>query len=452
VQRRAARTGWRLLAIAGVFLGLAFGLVAISPPAQAARPATSCPSLPYVNGFDVSHFSDTITWSKVTCEDFVYAEATDGTAFADPTFSANRAGALGAGIPFGAEDVFEPNEAGGAQATAFLGVYSPRPGDPPPALEVETADSQTAATIVAGIGTWVSAVEAATGIVPVIYTPYSFWASTLENSTAYTTDPLWDAAVGAGPPPVPASDWGGNSWTLWQYDLNGTVSGVPENGATDLDYFAGANLTSLESSPATTVTITSHSAKPVVGRPITLYTRVAGSFTGSEVPTPSGSVTVSDGTHSCKASLSGSGGIATGSCAITEATAGTHSFTASFPGDSNWHASVTSKGTSISLAKATSTTTLKLSTKRVTYGDEQAEHLSVTVTSAYAGSKPTGRVTIEEGATKLCVVTLVSGKGSCKLSAKELKVGVYRLVATYGGGANFGDSTSAKETLTVAKG
>ncbi|MGO8874393.1 MAG: glycoside hydrolase family 25 protein, partial [Acidimicrobiales bacterium] len=312
VQRRAACTGWRVLVIAGAFLGLGSGFVAVSPAAQAASPATSCTSLPYINGFDVSHFSGTITWSAVTCEDFVYAEATDGTSLRDATFATNRAGALAAGIPFGAIDVFEPNQDPGAQATAFLSAYSPRPGDLPPVLDVEVADGETATTILAGIGTWVSAVEAATGLVPVVYTPYSFWTSTLENSTAYTTDPLWDAAVGGGPPPVPASDWGGNGWTLWQYNLNGTVSGVPENGATDLDYFAGASLTSLESSPATTVTITSHTAKPVVDRPITFDLRVAGGFTGSEVPTPSGSVTVSDGTRSCKARLSGSGGIATG--------------------------------------------------------------------------------------------------------------------------------------------
>jgi hypothetical protein len=49
------------------------------------------------------------------------------------------------------------------------------------------------------------------------------------------------------------------------------------------------------------------------------------------------------------------------------------------------------------------------------------------------------------------VITLSSGKGSCTLSAKRLKVGTYRLVATYGGSTNFKGSTSAKETLTVVK-
>jgi hypothetical protein len=49
------------------------------------------------------------------------------------------------------------------------------------------------------------------------------------------------------------------------------------------------------------------------------------------------------------------------------------------------------------------------------------------------------------------VIKLSSGKGSCTLSAKRLKAGTYRLVATYSGNKNFKGSTSAKETLTVAK-
>jgi hypothetical protein len=103
------------------------------------------------------------------------------------------------------------------------------------------------------------------------------------------------------------------------------------------------------------------------------------------------------------------------------------------------------------VGKATTKTALKLSTTKVTYGHEQTEHLSVTVSPQHSGSKPTGTVKVKESSTTLCVITLSSGKGSCTLSAKRLKVGTYRLVATYGGSTNFKGSTSAKETLTVVK-
>jgi hypothetical protein len=69
----------------------------------------------------------------------------------------------------------------------------------------------------------------------------------------------------------------------------------------------------------------------------------------------------------------------------------------------------------------------------------------------FAGSTPTGKVTIKASATTLCVITLKSGKGSCTLSTKKLAVGTRHLVATYSGSTDFDGSASAKGTLTVAK-
>jgi len=103
---------------------------------------------------------------------------------------------------------------------------------------------------------------------------------------------------------------------------------------------------------------------------------------------------------------------------------------------------------SVTPTKATSKIVLRLSTTKVTYGHEQVLHLSVTVSPEFAGSTPTGTVPVKDSTTTLCVIKLSSGKGSCRLS---LKVGTYRLVATYGGSTNFKSSTSAKETLTVTK-
>jgi hypothetical protein len=106
---------------------------------------------------------------------------------------------------------------------------------------------------------------------------------------------------------------------------------------------------------------------------------------------------------------------------------------------------------SVTPTKATSETVLKLSSKKVTYGDEQAEHLSVTVSPQHSGPTVTGTVTIKAATRTLCVIKLKSAKGSCRLSPKKLKAGTYRLVATYSGSANYKGSISAKETLTVAK-
>ena len=98
-------------------------------------------------------------------------------------------------------------------------------------------------------------------------------------------------------------------------------------------------------------------------------------------------------------------------------------------------------------ARATTKTALKLSATKVTYGDEQTERLSVTVSTHYPGTTPSGRVTITQSGSSLCLITLSSGKGSCTLSAKRLNAGTYPLVATYQGSVDFDGSTSAKETL-----
>ena len=102
------------------------------------------------------------------------------------------------------------------------------------------------------------------------------------------------------------------------------------------------------------------------------------------------------------------------------------------------------------MAKATSKTTLSLSATKVTYGHEQAEHLTVTVTPRYSGI-PAGKVTIKTGTTTACTVTLASGKGSCTLGASKLRAGTYTLVAAYPGSSDFTSSTSAKKTITVVK-
>ena len=117
--------------------------------------------------------------------------------------------------------------------------------------------------------------------------------------------------------------------------------------------------------------------------------------TGSGTAAPAGVVTVSDGTRSCQAVLSGAGGLATGSCAITEQVPGSYSFTASFPGDANYPAG-TSRPEPVTVTRAATTTKLSLSSTSVTYGQEQALVFSVTVALQYSGT-PGGQVLITSG-------------------------------------------------------
>ncbi len=167
-------------------------------------------------------------------------------------------------------------------------------------------------------------------------------------------------------------------------------------------------------------------------------------FTGAVL---AGTVTITESTTTlCVIPLSSGAG----SCVLS-ATAlplGVYSIVATYSGNPYFSASA-SPAQSRTVAKAASKTALKLSEAKVTYGDEQAEKMSVTVTSAFTGVVPSGTVTITESTRTLCVITLSSGAGSCVLSATAIPAGTYSIVATYSGDAYFGGSASPGQSLTV---
>ena len=194
----------------------------------------------------------------------------------------------------------------------------------------------------------------------------------------------------------------------------------------------------------TTTAITGTTPGPVVGQPITVGVSVEADAPGNG--TPAGTVTVSDGTNVCMAKLNAGAG----SCKISATTAGDQDFTASYGGSLNDASSATPAATPVIVGKATTKTALKLSGSRVTYGDEQAERLSVTVSPQFAGVVPSGKVTLKESTTTLCVIKLSSAKGSCTLGATRFGAGVEHLVASYGGSSDFDGSSSSHQTVTIS--
>jgi hypothetical protein len=206
------------------------------------------------------------------------------------------------------------------------------------------------------------------------------------------------------------------------------------------------------SSPATSKTALNPSATKVTyghEQVLHLSVTVSSAYSGSPTGTVTVAVTVKKSTTTlCVITLSA----AKGSCTLSaeKLSAGAYSLVATYGGSADFKGSTSAKKT-LTVAKATSSTALKLSETKVTYGHEQVLSLSVTVSPQYSGTTPTGTVTVKESTTTLCTITLSAAKGSCTPSANKLPVGVYSLVAAYGGSTNFDTSTSAKETLTVAK-
>ena len=153
------------------------------------------------------------------------------------------------------------------------------------------------------------------------------------------------------------------------------------------------------------------------------------------------------GAQSCQATLTGSNGVATGSCQITEPALGSYSLTATYPGDKAFDPSRAPAGR-LTVSRARSRTTLQLSAGSAVYGNEKPLTIKVTVAPQFTGT-PTGKVRITAGQITLCTVQLSGGTGACfPASPTALGEGKAVLVASYPGDLGFGGS-SADATLTV---
>jgi hypothetical protein len=103
----------------------------------------------------------------------------------------------------------------------------------------------------------------------------------------------------------------------------------------------------------------------------------------------------------------------------------------------------------IPVVKASTATTVSLSKKLITYGHEKSLVITVKVRPQFTGT-PTGTITVTAGHTTLCRKALTGAKATCSMrTAKELKVGRYKVRAKYSGSAAFLASSSAVVLLRV---
>ena len=182
----------------------------------------------------------------------------------------------------------------------------------------------------------------------------------------------------------------------------------------------------------TTTNITSDTPDPsVVGQAYIVSWSVTVNAPGSGTPT--GTVTVTDGTGgSCSAAVTA------GSCALTSASSGAKSLTATYAGDSNFAGS-TSATAPHQVNKADTTTTINSDSPDPSVIG-QAYTVSVTVAAAPPGSgTPTGSVNVTDGSASCSIATLSGGTGSCLLTSTT--AGAKTLTATYGGDSNFNNSS-----------
>jgi uncharacterized repeat protein (TIGR01451 family) len=189
----------------------------------------------------------------------------------------------------------------------------------------------------------------------------------------------------------------------------------------------------------TTTTLTSSPNPSNVGQPVTLTATVA---TSGGSGTPTGTVTFKDGATTLgTVPLSGTAAVFTTSAL----SAGSHSITATYNGDTNFSASTSSALTqTVNGASAIATTTALASSLNPS---STGQAVTFTATVAGGGGTPTGTVSFLDGGTVIGTAALTAGVAA--FTTSSLTLGTHTITASYGGSTGFVASTSAALTQTV---
>lgn len=197
----------------------------------------------YAKGVDVSNWNGSIDWIQVAGDgySFLFAKATEGVTFTDVTYAINRAGAQGVGLRLGAYHFARPEGSSEAaqvadalaEADHFVDVAQPRAGDLPPVLDLETRGGLGQAGLVRWTEAFLDQVKARTGVDALVYASPSFWRTSLGDTQTFALagHRLWVAHwTAAALPLVPASNWGGQGWSFWQWTNCAKVPGFARCG------------------------------------------------------------------------------------------------------------------------------------------------------------------------------------------------------------------------------
>jgi GH25 family lysozyme M1 (1,4-beta-N-acetylmuramidase) len=235
------------------------GVVARSSDTGSASAQTVAPPPGSLPGIDVSHWQETIDWTQVAASGvkFAIAKATEGRTYIDPMYATNRAGATGVGLAFSAYHFAKPDGTPGdaiAEADHFVDVAQLVPGNLIPALDVERTGNLTQAQLTQWILDWLGRVTERMGVRPMVYTSPNGWKNRTGDTTAvaaagYTV--LWLAHWDVAAPTVPASDWNGNGWRIWQWTNCAAVPGI--SGCVDADWHLGTTLDDITIPSADTI-------------------------------------------------------------------------------------------------------------------------------------------------------------------------------------------------------
>jgi len=219
--------------------------------------------------------------------------------------------------------------------------------------------------------------------------------------------------------------------------FSSATAGIKTPGATVDSGIASVTITVNKAD--TTATIVSDTPDPTVtGQPYAVSFTLSVNAPGSGTPT--GTVTISDGTDSCTATLPAT------SCNLTSTTVGAKTISVKYNGDANFNASPSVTTSHTVNAASTSVSVTSDTPDPSVVGQSYAVSFSLTVVSP-GGGTPTGTVSISDGTGATCTATLPAT--SCNLTSTS--AGAKTISATYNGDANYNASPAGSTAHTVNK-
>jgi len=176
-------------------------------------------------GIDVSDHQGTINWPVVTGVNFVFVKASQGDTFKAKNWAANYTGARGRGLRVGAYHYADGDVPPRTEVNNFLAALGGRPLDLPPALDVEDTFVLTGQAGLDWVHEWLSQVERALGVRPILYTSSRIAASKLNGGDSLKDYKVWFPKW--GDQPLNVLPWG--QLSIWQYSNSGSVPGITGN-------------------------------------------------------------------------------------------------------------------------------------------------------------------------------------------------------------------------------
>ena len=212
--------------------------------ANGAQPAAAAES--FLEGIDVSYWQGEPRWLAVKNAGirYVIARASIANTGRDAEYPRNRTRLRKRGIPFTAYHHAKPDATVGdaiAEANNFVDAARLNGDNLLPVLELKTHGDLSVEMFQDWAKAWLARVEERLGVKPMIYASAAFWVDRMGNTTWFADNGyrLWIRHWGVVSPTLPANNWGGHGWTLWQYG-KAPVSGI--RGKVDRDHFNGTVL------------------------------------------------------------------------------------------------------------------------------------------------------------------------------------------------------------------